>query len=378
MKSVGLITEYNPFHNGHQHHINESKKISRADVTIAIMSGNFVMRGEPAIYNKFTRATMALSYVDLVVELPLIASLSSSDYFAKVAVKVADYLDINSIVFGSESGNIELLTKLSQQLSLIEDSDEFTHKLKEGKSYPRIISELLNHQTELNSPNNMLGVSYLKAINQLAPHIQAQTVSRQHSFHHDKNINHHQFASGTSIRKSLINNNDDWQTVVPNNIHYLYQQPHLLPNNIFSFLKYQILTSDQKDLSSIYTMSEGFENRLKSKINDAKDWAHYVELLKTKRYTYTHIQRLLINVLLNIKQQDISTNVNGVRILAMNDQGRAYLKLLKSKFPERVFATNTNKNNRHLFKNEIKSTTIYNLISGQTQHDFNTPVIQKL
>ncbi|MBO1198605.1 nucleotidyltransferase [Staphylococcus simiae] len=377
MKSVGLITEYNPFHNGHQHHIIQSKKISQADVTVAIMSGNFVMRGEPAIYNKFTRATMALSSVDLVVELPLIASLSSSDYFAQLAVKVADYLDIDCIVFGSESGNIELLKKLSQQLSMIEQSDEFNTKLKQGKSYPRIISELLNHHQALQSPNNMLGLSYLKAINQLAPHIEAQTVSRQQSSHHDTNIHHNHFASGTSIRKSLFNNNDEWKNVVPTTIQKLYQQPHMHINHVFEYLQYQIEASEQSDLTPIYTMSEGFENRLKSKIKDATNLKHFVELLKTKRYTYTHIQRLLMNVLLNIKQQDVSTHINGVRILAMNEQGRAYLKLLKSKFPERVFATNINKSNRHLFKNEIKSTTIYNLISGQTQHDFNTPVIQK-
>ncbi|EHJ08614.1 nucleotidyltransferase [Staphylococcus simiae] len=378
MKSVGLITEYNPFHNGHQHHIKQSKTISQADVTVAIMSGNFVMRGEPAIYNKFTRATMALSSVDLVVELPLIASLSSSDYFAQLAVKVADYLDIDCIVFGSESGNIELLKELSQQIILIEQSDDFNIKLKEGKSYPRIISELLNHHPELQSPNNMLGLSYLKAIKQLAPHIAAQTVSRQQSSHHDVNIQHNYFASGTSIRKSLFNNNGEWKNVVPTNIQYLYQQPHMNANDVFNYLQYQIEVSEQSDLTSIYTMSEGLENRLKSKIKNATNLNHYVDLLKTKRYTYTHIQRLLMNVLLNIKQQDVSTHINGVRILAMNEQGRAYLKLLKSKFPERVFATNTNKSNRHLFKNEIKSTTIYNLISGQTQHDFNTPVIQKL
>ncbi|MCD0912933.1 nucleotidyltransferase family protein, partial [Staphylococcus aureus] len=113
MKSVGLITEYNPFHNGHQYHINQSKKLTNADVTIAIMSGNFVMRGEPAIYNKFTRAKMALSTADLVIELPATASLSSGDHFAELAVKVADYMSVDTIAFGSENNDIKTLKQLA-------------------------------------------------------------------------------------------------------------------------------------------------------------------------------------------------------------------------------------------------------------------------
>ena len=164
MKSVGLITEYNPFHNGHLYHSQQTQLHSNSNVTIALMSGNFVMRGEPAIYNKFTRAEMALTGVDLVVELPLIASLSSGDTFAEMAIKVAHYLDIDEISFGSESANIEELQQLASTISTLESHPDFKSKLKEGKSYPRILSELTDHHELIQSPNNMLGISYLKAV----------------------------------------------------------------------------------------------------------------------------------------------------------------------------------------------------------------------
>lgn len=375
MKSVGLITEYNPYHNGHQYHVQQAKLNANADITIALMSGNFVMRGEPAIYNKFLRTRMALSSVDLVVELPIIASLSSSDYFAQLAIKTADYLDINHINFGSEHGDITALLQVAQQLIKLEQSSSFKAKIREGKSYPRIVNELLEQHQLLQAPNNILGLSYLKAISQYTPHIQPDTTQRQQAHHHDYEVHHHTFASGSAIRQSLIQDNDKWQEVVPDSIRALYEAPHVTKNDIFEFLKYQIISMTNEDLKKIYTMSEGFEHRIKRYITQAKDYNEFLQLLKTKRYTYTHIQRLLMNVLLNIKQQDATFDVNAVRILGMNQTGRQYLKYIQQKYPKRRYITNVNKQSALLFSNEIKATDIYNLISHQSQNDFNTPVI---
>lgn len=377
MKSVGLITEYNPFHNGHLYHAQQTKLHSNSNVTIALMSGNFVMRGEPAIYNKFTRAQMALTGVDLVVELPLIASLSSGDTFAEMAIKVADYLDIDEISFGSESADIEELQQLATYISTLESHPDFKSKLKEGKSYPRILSELTHHHELIQSPNNLLGLSYLKAIKQFAPHIKAMTIKREGSHHHHSEIQHHTFASGTSIRQSLTNGDNEWKRVVPEPAHALYQKPHALIEDTFPFIKYQLTVQDADSLASIYTVNEGFENRLKSMVQVSHSLRELMENLKTKRYTYTHIQRILMNVLMNISGQDVSKEINAVRILGMNDTGRNYLKYLKNKFPDRHFITNLNKKNAHYFQNEIKATHVYNLISNQSQTDFNTPIIRK-
>ncbi|NWK84513.1 nucleotidyltransferase [Staphylococcus sp. GSSP0090] len=377
MKSVALVTEYNPFHNGHLYHAQQSKSITNSDISIAIMSGNFVMRGEPAIYNKFTRARMALSAVDLVVELPAYASVSAGQYFAKTAVKIADYLNVSHLSFGSESGDIDAFLSLAQSIDKVEQSPRFSEKLKEGKSYPRILSELIADNDLLSSPNNTLGLSYVRAIQAHAPSIQPWTISRLQSTHHDNEIAHQTFASGTSIRQSLIKQTDQWKAVVPPEVHMHYEAPHISVSDTFNYLKYAILSHDATTLEQIYTMSEGIENRILQMIEQATSFDHLMTLLKTKRYTYTHIQRLLMNILLNFKKQNVPSSINAVRILGMTKRGQQYLKQLKNAFPERNFVTQINKQNANCFTNEIHATKIYNLISGQTATDFNTPVIRK-
>ena len=285
MKSVALVTEYNPFHNGHLYHAQTSKSITDSEISIAIMSGNFVMRGQPAIYNKFIRTRMALSAVDLVIELPAVAALSAGQYFAETAVQIASYVDANHLSFGSESGDIDSFHELQKDISKIEQTSEFSMKLKEGKSYPRILSELLNNHTLLSSPNNTLGVSYMRAIQKLAPHIEPWTISRESSHHHDFNISNLNFASGTAIRNSLHTQNDLWKSVVPNSIQQLYQEPHATVEDTFPYIKYAILSHTAHSLKNIYTMSEGLENRILDKIRYASSFEHLISLIKTKRYT---------------------------------------------------------------------------------------------
>ena len=376
MKSVALVTEYNPFHNGHLYHAQQSKSITNSDISIAIMSGNFVMRGQPAIYNKFTRAKMALCAVDLAVELPAYASVSAGKKKKKTAVQIADYLNVSHLSFGSESGNMDDFLSLAQSIDKIEQSPLFLEKLKEGKSYPRILRELITDNDLLSSPNNTLGLSYVRAIQTYAPSIQPWTISRFQSAHHDNEISHQTFASGTSIRQSLMNQTDHWKDVVPSEIHKHYERPHISIEDTFNYLKYAILSQDATSLAQIYTMSEGIENRILQTIERATSFEHLMTLLKTKRYTYTHIQRLLMNILLNFKKYDEPASINAVRILGMSERGQQYLKQIKKSFPERNFVTQVNKQNANLFTNEIHATKIYNLISGQTANDFNTPVIR--
>ncbi|WP_251516179.1 MULTISPECIES: nucleotidyltransferase [Staphylococcus] len=378
MKSVALITEYNPFHNGHLYHAKKAKSMTDADVSIAIMSGQFVMRGEPAIFNKFIRTNMALQAVDLVVELPALASLSAGPYFATSGVKIADYLEANHLVFGSESGDIDAFKSLSTELSHIEQSTEFLKKSKEGKSYPRIIDELMPDTTLLSSPNNILGLSYVKAINNEESEMKPWTIKRVHSDHHNSTIANNTFASGTAIRKSIFDGNELWQHVTPFPHTLINSAPPITSEDTFNFLKYAILTHSVNELKQIYTMSEGFEYRLKGYIKKANSFGELVNMLKTKRYTHTHIQRLLMNVLLNNQKNDYLEVIPAVRILGMNATGQAYLKYLKQSFPERNFITQVNQKNNHFFKNEIHATEIYNLLSPQLeQTDFNTPVIRK-
>ena len=376
MKSVALVTEYNPFHNGHLYHANQSKSITGADISIAIMSGQFVMRGAPAFYNKFLRTRMALQAVDIVVELPAFAAISAGQYFAESAVKVAQYLNVDHLSFGSESGNITEFQQVAQQLTQLEHSPAFTQKVKEGKSYPRIISELTNDHAILKSPNNTLGVSYVRAIQEFAPHIQPWTISRHQTTHHESNITNATFASGTSIRSALQDNDPSWMSVVPNDIQELYTTPHLTVEQCFPFLKYAIITHSIEELQAIHLMNEGLEQRIKKHIAHASSFADLMQRLKTKRYTYTHLQRVLMNILLQFNQVDKPQNIEAVHILGMTQHGQQYLKQLKQQFPERHFITNINKQHAHFFTSEIRATTVYNLLSQQYATDFNTPVIR--
>ena len=377
MKSVGLITEYNPFHNGHLYHARQSKKLSNADVTIALMSGQFVMRGEPAIFNKFIRAEMALEGVDLVVELPIIGSLSSSDYFAKYGILLADYLGIDTISFGSESANIEALTKIAQDIQQFETNPKYRSQINSGKSYPRVLSDHFNQHHILQTPNNILGLSYLKAIHNFAPNINAMTIERLGTYHHQSSIDHQTLASGSAIRHALNSNDALWKQVVPNHMWHLYEQPQMTKEALFPYIQYALITQSSEDLAQIYTINEGLEHRLQSLITKAHNLDSFITLVKTKRYTYTHIQRALMNIVLNIRQQDVPTNIKAARILGMTNKGQQYLKYLKAQFPERNYITNITKKTAPFFTQEIKATQLYNLCTHSTQNDFNTPVIRK-
>ncbi|MGJ5712208.1 nucleotidyltransferase [Staphylococcus auricularis] len=376
MKSVALITEYNPFHNGHVFHAQQAKQLTQADVTIAIMSGSFVMRGEPAIYNKFTRATMALDQCDLVVELPAFASLSAGEYFGDMAVQLAHYLDSDALVFGSESGDTDAFLSISQQLNDLKARPIFQQKIKEGKSYPRILSELFPNESLLVSPNDTLGLSYVRAIQQHNYQMTPYAIHRQNSHHHDQTLTQSSIASGSAIRHAMTHDNPEWQHAVPASVQHLYTAPHIDKADTFPYLKYTILSQSTEALSEIYTMSEGLEYRLKKVILEAQSFDHLIQLLKSKRYTYTHLQRVLMNTLLQFKQQDRPETIPAARILGMTPQGQQYLKELKHKFSDRHWITNVNQQNASLIAQNIHATRIYNLISSQQQDDFNTPVIR--
>lgn len=376
MKSVAIITEYNPFHNGHLYHAQQSKEASQSDVSIAIMSGQFMMRGMPAMFNKFKRAQMATEGIDLVVEMPLVGSLSSSDIFAKMGVKVADYLQADVLSFGSESGELSQLEHAAHQLIQLENTPTFQTAIKSGKSYARIAAETLQSDL-LSRPNNILAIAYLKQLQLQQSTIQPMTIARTEAQHHDTEMQHASIASGTAIRKGIMDGNQAWQMMVPEKNIPLMRTPFNDQQRLFDFIKFTILQQTPETLKNIYTMSEGFENRLYRAALSTTDYTSFMQKLKTKRYTYTHIQRILMNVLLNFQYADVSDEIRAVRVLAMTSQGQRYLKYLKTHFPERRIITNINRETAKLFKNEVKATEIYNVLTGDDMTDFKTPVFMR-
>ncbi|PMC20231.1 nucleotidyltransferase [Staphylococcus pettenkoferi] len=378
MKCVALITEYNPFHNGHQYHAQEAKKRTGADVSIAIMSGHFVMRGEPAIYSKFQRTRMALNDVDIVVELPVYGALSAGEYFARTGVKVADYMGANSLLFGAETAEPEQFHELARLLNSKQYQIQIREQLKEGKSYPRILNELFPHSEILAHPNNTLGLSYIRAIQDLGVAIDPYVLPRQQSHHRDQTIRDTYFASGTSIRNALMNDDEQWRSVVPANLIPLYESPVMSWDAFHPYLNYAITAQTADELEEIYMVNEGLESRLQRINQQTTDFECLISELKTKRYTRTYLQRMLMHVLLNTKKSDVDHEqpLQGVRILGMTQAGQRYLKHVKKRYPERQFITNVNQRSASLFAPEIRATQIYNLVSGHQEDDFNTPVIR--
>ncbi|ASN05866.1 nucleotidyltransferase [Virgibacillus necropolis] len=351
MDACGLIVEYNPFHNGHLHHLLEAKRESNASCMIAVMSGNFLQRGEPAIIDKFHRTRAALaSGIDIVVELPFVYAVQSSDLFAKGSVQTLNEIGVSSICFGSESGTtsnfITSYEIFKEKESIFQE--ELRKNLHKGLSFPdasKFAYEQIGLATEemdLSQPNNILGFSYIREIldHQLA--INAFTVKRTKSGYHDQTISS-SIASATSIRKQLFhegNVTEQIASTLPANteqqLNEYYHKTSVWHNweQYFPLLHYRVMTMDHSELAGIHGVDEGLEYRIKKTAKHTQSIYEWIDAIKTKRYTWTRIQRIFVHLLTNTKKEHIqplktSESVPYVRLLGMTKQGQAYLNQQK-------------------------------------------------
>ena len=374
MKILALITEYNPFHNGHIYHIKKAQEKIEPDLTVVIMSGNFTQRGEIAITDKFTRTREVLKHVDLVIELPFLNAVSYADDFALGAVHTAHLVGASHLVFGSEDGQIDNLKQAAKEAQELNVNDDFKTLLKEGMSYPRALAHLADSNL-LGSPNNTLGIAYINAVEKLGANISVDTIQRIGNNYNDKTLSSLNFSSATSLRNSLLNGNyEEAKAFMPASLIEEMVSKHLASNeDLFISLKIKILTMSISELRSIYMMTEGLEYRLKEKIKEATSFDEFLSKVKTKRYTWTRLSRLMISILMNVKKSDMTdlTDHNSLRILGMNKIGQAHLKTLNDVH----IITNVNKKNRHLVSREVTSTAVYNTVTHGQLNDFNTPVI---
>lgn len=410
MKILGLITEYNPFHNGHKYHIAESKQLTKASHTLAVMSGNFVQRGEPAIIDKWTRAEFAISSgVDLVVELPTVFALGSAEYFAYGACSILNDMNIvDDLVFGSESGSIDGILKLSS--TLLDSRDEINEYigkfLGQGLSFPKArehaLRELMGSHGDspgeedflnLNMPNNILGIEYAKALKHLKSDININTIKRVNADYNDTEL-HSYISSATAIRLAVKNDlsKDKVQGSVPDDVFRVFnnlKQEELIDSNDFSSAILPIIrrmTSD--DLALIHDVSEGLENKILQEANNNTNIEDLIEALKSKRYTRTRIQRILYKILLNIKSDYMGSSYElkprYIRVLGFNDKGREILKLLKDKSSLPVL-TNIDRLDMYeksisdMLNYDIRATNIYAAFSNiELNSDFRKrPVYKK-
>lgn len=324
MKTVGLITEYNPFHNGHAYHIEKAKMLTGADRVIVVMSGDFVQRGAPAVMPKHLRAESALlSGASLIIELPVCFATGSAEYFAQGSISLLNRLGcIDSICFGSECGDLHLLKEIAQILAdePIEYQTALKQALKEGASFPAARQEALNIYSDkyseiLASPNNILGIEYLKALEKIHSKMEPFTIKRIGAGYHDMDIDG-QFSSATAIRSDIyqladVNSSSESlplthiQTQVPSSCHELmkknYQTRYPVKADDFSLLlKAKLLSETAGSLSHYLDMSPELANRILRLRNDYLSFEQFCDLLKTKELTRSRISRSFIHVLLGI------------------------------------------------------------------------------
>ena len=352
MKILGLIVEYNPFHNGHLYHLQKSIEKTKATHTIAIMSGNFLQRGEPALFDKYTRAHAAVKNgVDLVIELPTMFACQSAEIFSHGAITTLNSLNcVDAICFGSEEGDVDILYTISK--ILVDEPEEFKISLKkylsDGMLFPTARSlalfdyindfKLLDISKEkllniLNSSNNILGLEYIKSILKLNSKIKPYTITRVQSDYNSETIESN-ICSATAIRKQLKDLNDisSISKVVPNNTFDVLKSKidddfyPMFDDNYFEILS-SIIIRDKNILNTYFDVNEGIENKIYQSIFTSLTLDDLKESIKSKRYTMTKIKRTLNNILLGITKNDMNKikNVNNIpyiRILAFNDKGR--------------------------------------------------------
>ncbi len=384
---LGIVAEYNPFHNGHLYQLNKCKELSDAECVVAVMSGNFTQRGEIALLDKWTRAKMAiLSGVDLVVELPFYYACNSAEYFAKGAVEILDSLGaVTHIGFGSEDGDINKLSGIAKKLNGEDEKfqDELKIHLSKGLSYPRARTLALGENSDLITlPNNILAIEYLRQLFLRESMIFPVTVKRYKTGYHQKE-KVDGIQSGTSIRTFLKKDCDITQIAIPtasfNEINGQKDKILFYDNQkLFDMIRTTILTKDSYQLERIFSIGEGLENKLLKEIRNQKDLKSLIEAVKSKRYTRTRIQRMLIHILVNFEKNHNKPNY--IRVLGFNDRGGSLLKYIKKeKLNSMPIVTNINKHKDLDFSLDIRATDIYNIISGSdiySNSDFtNKPII---
>lgn len=353
MINTGIIAEYNPLHNGHIHHINESKKNTKSNNLICIMSGNFIQRGLPACYDKWTRTQMALSAgIDMVIELPTYYAVNSAEFFASYGVYLLNKLNyINYISFGSEETDLNKLKTLTD--IFVNEPNEFKIYLKKelnkGISFPKArenaVLQYLNKSSFkniLNKSNNILAIEYLKALQRYDSNILPLNIPRINNNYNDEHITDN-ISSATAIRKLLSK-----EKINKSVINKLKQ---LIPNSTFDIMSNDITSTynndlkkfeeeilflikqkTEKELEDILEVTEGLENRFKKYVYETNDIYEFIKLVKTKRFTETKIQRILIHILLNMTKTEfnnIQKNIDKymyIRVLGFNNKGKELLK----------------------------------------------------
>lgn len=387
---LGVVAEYNPFHNGHMYHIEMAKQKAQAMYSVCVMSGNFVQRGNSSVLNKWKKAEMALlNGIDLVIELPTVYSISSAEGFSMGAMKILKSLNIvKSISFGTETDDYGALNNIASVICEEPKAykDILGNELKKGISFPKarenaLMLYLNNNERYANivsGSNNILAIEYLKSLKKIKSTMQPVPIKREKVYYNDNKIID-EFASATAIRK-LLKDNDfrEIRKVVPNSTYEILSRETELGNTVLDIscfekqIIYNIRKMSIEELRDVPDVNEGLENSIKNAANYTSNLSDLIDIIKSKRYTQSRIQRILICILLGIKKKDMEIAKRAdpyVRVLGFNENGReliSRIKRLNPKLPiitsvKKFKDTNTNKVYNRLLDIDIFATDVYTM-----------------
>lgn len=389
---IGVVAEYNPFHNGHYYHLQATKEITGAEYCVAVISGNFTQRGDTSIVNKWAKAYMAIcGGADLVIELPTVYSISSAENFASGAVKILDNLKVvDAISFGAEANDLATLNNIANVL--YEEPKAYTnilsHELKKGISYPAArenalmmyLNDIKRYANTLSSPNNILAIEYLKALKIQKSKLEPIMIRRKKVYYNDNKIVD-DFASATAIRKLLQGGEyANLRKVIPRSSYTIIGQESRKGGMVLSLSKYEkeIIYTLRKmtveEIAELPDVSEGLQFAIKNAVNEANNLKDLISNIKSKRYTQTRIQRILLYALLGIDKKLMENSrkvVPYVRVLGFTQKGKSLLSEISRRNPKLNIITslkkymdqNQNKNKvlAEMLEKDIFATDVYTL-----------------
>lgn len=375
MKSVGIICEYNPFHYGHIFHLKKIKEMFPNHSIILVLASSFMQRGEISIIDKWDKTKLALLYgIDLVCELPFAFGSQSADIFAKGSVQILDKLKVEYLVFGSETNNIDLFMKIADTQVDNKDYDILVKKfLDEGLNYPTAMSLALTHfdYPKIDKPNDLLALSYIKEIKKIHSNIKPISILRTNDYHTLSNSN---ITSASSIR-TLLKEKKDISNYVPKET-LKFIKP-IFTDDLFSYFKYKVLTTS--NLNIYETVDEGLQYRIQKYIKTCSSLNEFVDKVKTKRYTYNRIMRMIIHILCNFTKEENEKikDITYIRVLGFNDKGK---KILNKYHDEVPIIYHLKDGSDIIMDLELRATSVYQILYKDNLLDKeykSKPVIQE-
>ncbi len=358
MEKVGIICEYNPFHNGHIYHLQRIKDMFPNSFITLVMSSSFTERGDASFLTKWQKTRLALIYgVDLVIELPFVFATSAADLFAEKSVFILEKLGMDYLVFGSETNDIDIFKNLTRCMLYNKEYDMLVKKFLDlGNSYPASVSNALYDLTgtKLEYSNDILAISYIKTIMLNNYKIKPLTLKRTNEYLNQELSE--LISSATSIRKAYLEN-VDITNYVPKQTKDLLSIPRNYLDNYFLLLKYKLIT-DINELDTYYDVTEGIDKKIKKVIFKVNSYQELIESVKSKRYTYTRLNRMFLHILADLKENPKDMHLNYIRVLGFDMEGREYLKKIKGTLDIPII-TNYKDIDDKVLKIELKTTILY-------------------